>query len=153
MLVQGKYEAAEAKFNSSFHWSFPAVQKLHGKRGMGESTNSWVVSLVEAASPDSLHMEKESRTGKAHELGGSLKGSPEALGTFLQHSVFFSNSLDLFLFVPARRQYCRKSAHCNGCYYNGGLQQPRLLKWCPGGVATQCYLVLPSSENFAVVKF
>lgn len=31
ILAQGKYEAIEAKFNSSFHWSFPAVQKLHQK--------------------------------------------------------------------------------------------------------------------------
>lgn len=61
--------------------------------------NSLVVSLVEAASPASLPMEKESTTGKAHELWGSLKGSPEALGIFLQCSLFFSNSLDLFLFV------------------------------------------------------
>lgn len=60
--------------------------------------NSLVVSLVEAASPASLHMEKESTSGKAHELWGSLKGSPEALGIFLQRSIFFSN-LDLFLFV------------------------------------------------------
>lgn len=95
ILLQGKYEAIGAKFNSSFHWSFPAVQKLHGKQGAGESTNSLVVSLVEAASPDSLLVEKESRTGKARNLWGSLKGSPEAMGIFLQRNIFFPNSLDL----------------------------------------------------------
>lgn len=56
---------------------------------------------MEAASPYSIPVENESGTGKAHKLQGSLRGKPEALGIFLQHSLlfFFSNSSDLFLSV------------------------------------------------------
>lgn len=53
---------------------------------------------MEAASPYSIPVENESGAGKAHELRGSLRGKPEALGIFLQHSLLF--------FFPLILQIC-----------------------------------------------
>lgn len=110
---------------------FQPCKSCMGKRDTGESTNSLVGSLVEAASPYG----KGERDWKSP---GVVRVTPgQSQGQFLHILfIFFSDSLDLFLCVPATQQCCRRSAEFNRCYYHRGLQQAGLLKWCPRGVST-----------------